>query len=154
MNFGIYLLEHWNLVPHARDECMGKTFRNIPSYYFTPLQNFCLDYQLIEYCNCSDDCWGREQKLTTDSSHEVPFLGKYLSHSPVTNCPLRSGSENSRSKHNSAGVFFRVDILSSGKLLCIHQSSPLPLLVTAEPSLAFDQRQSKWFPAFWTKKEG
>lgn len=47
---------------------------------------------------------------------------------------------------------FHVDVLKFRKPLCIHQSSHLPLLVTAEPSLAFDQRSSKWFPAFWIKK--
>lgn len=55
VNFDTLLLESWNLAPCARDERMGKTFRNIPSSYFTPLQNFCLDCQFIEYSNCSDD---------------------------------------------------------------------------------------------------
>lgn len=55
MNFGIYLLKRWNLILHARDEWIGKAFRNIPFSYFTPLQYFCLDCQLIEYSNCSGD---------------------------------------------------------------------------------------------------
>lgn len=53
--FGTDVLESWNLAPHARAECMGKTSGNIPFSYFTPLQNFCLDYQFKEYSNFSDD---------------------------------------------------------------------------------------------------
>lgn len=36
---------------------------------------------------------------------------------------------------------FHVGALRSGNLLCIYQTSPLPLFAKAEPSLAFDQTQ-------------
>lgn len=36
---------------------------------------------------------------------------------------------------------FHVGALRSGNLLCIYQTSPLPLFAKAEPSLAFDQNQ-------------
>lgn len=138
---------------------MGKTFRNIPSSYFTPLQNFCLDYQFIEYSNCSDDYHlskdlpvrGESRGWSADSSHEVPFPGKYLSHSPVSNCPLTLSSGNSRSKCNCV-VSFSCGCTEFRKTT-VHQAElPTTPLVTAEPSLAFDQRSSKWFPAFWIKK--
>lgn len=46
---------------------------------------------------------------------------------------------------------FLVDALNSANLLCIHQSSSLPLLSKAESGLAFDQREIKCFAALWPK---
>lgn len=69
----------------------------------------------------------------------------------MTNCPLTLSSGNSRYKCNST-VTFSCGCTEVRKTIVHAPEHPTTPLVTAESTLAFDQRSSKLFPAFWIKK--